>query len=167
MVINASEIPPESALACPTPNVCITSKTLIIPNTVPSSPIKGAMPAIVSMTPKPRLSDRTCWRPSSSINTLNSSGGKSRLSIQPMAIREKGPSNFSQTERTKEKFSISFILSKTAIISGTKIFFLRNTKNRSRMMVSPMMEASNSGYIIIPPLLKISIIRFLPKNLLR
>ena len=47
VVSNASEIPPASALALPVPWVVISVNTLIMPTTVPSSPISGVMAAMV------------------------------------------------------------------------------------------------------------------------
>jgi len=47
VVNRASEMPPARALGLPTPTVVMAVNTLIMPITVPSSPSKGVMEAMV------------------------------------------------------------------------------------------------------------------------
>ena len=51
VVINASEMPPDTVEASPVPKIVIIMNVLIIPDTVPSSPSNGAMAALVAIAP--------------------------------------------------------------------------------------------------------------------
>ena len=51
----ASAIPPETTLIPPDPVAAMLRKALMIPTTVPNSPMKGAVEPIVARNPRPHF----------------------------------------------------------------------------------------------------------------
>ncbi len=158
-------MPPDNTVGSPTPLAVIAVNTLIIPITVPSSPINGVMDAMVPKVFKYLPSLCTTCLPDSSNASRIASGPYSRLSSPAAKTVPSG-----EWSRTTSIFSGVILLDLASSniccfrLAGATCFVL-SVKMRSKMMVRATNEQRRIIHMSGPPARNNSNIEYLLTHL--